>query len=71
MKKPDNRHWNPPSTSPDYLEKLEEEFMEAITNYIAEINIVETLLDFTINMLLALAIFLVGKWLTTRLQGVL
>lgn len=45
--------------------------MEAIQDYIANTNFVELLMNGAINLVIALAIFVIGKWLAKRLQNVL
>ena len=45
--------------------------MEAIQDYIANTNFVELLINGAINLVIALAIFVIGKWLAKRLQNVL
>jgi small conductance mechanosensitive channel len=45
--------------------------MEALNNYIAENNIVDMLISGGLNLLIALAIFVVGKWIARIAQNTL
>ncbi len=45
--------------------------MEAITNYLANINFMEILTNGAIKLVIALAIFIVGKWVARRVQNAL
>jgi len=43
--------------------------MDAITNYITETNIIEILMNAAINLVIALAIFVIGKWIARMVQN--
>ena len=45
--------------------------MEAITNFITDANIVDMLIGFAINLVIALAIFIVGRWIARIVQNTL
>ena len=45
--------------------------MEAINDFLANTNIVEILTNGAINLVIALAIFVVGKWIAKRVQNTL
>jgi len=45
--------------------------MEAITNFIADANIIEILINGVINLVIAAIIFLVGKWVAKAVQSTL
>ena len=45
--------------------------MDVIRNYITDNNIVELLISGAINLLIALAIFVIGKWVANRVQNTL
>jgi len=45
--------------------------MEAITNYISDHNIVGILINGAVNLMIALIIFIVGKWIARRVQNTL
>jgi len=45
--------------------------MEVITNYINDANIVDLLISGVINLVVALAIFIVGKWIARMVQNTL
>jgi small conductance mechanosensitive channel len=45
--------------------------MDAITNFITDANIIELLTSWAINLVLAVIIFVVGKWLAGRVQKTL
>ncbi len=45
--------------------------MDTITNYIADNNIVDLLITGAINLLIAMAIFVIGKWVAKRVQNTL
>lgn len=45
--------------------------MEAISDYFANANIVDALIGFGIKLVIALAIFVIGKWIAKRVQHML
>lgn len=45
--------------------------MDAINNYIADSNIVEVLINGVINLAIALAIFVIGRWIARMMQNTL
>ena len=45
--------------------------MEVITNYINDANIVDLLISGVINLVIALLIFIVGKWIARMVQNTL
>ena len=45
--------------------------MDAITNFMADANIIELLTSWAINLVLAVIIFVVGKWIAGRVQSTL
>jgi len=45
--------------------------MDAITNFITDANIIELLTSWVINLVLAVIIFVVGKWIAARVQSTL